>query len=274
MLPTTAGLRGRLHPRPGRTHAQHSCPRQPGTGDIQSLQPASLAPPPLLAAEAQEPGTTGGAARAECRRSGCRPRPPGGAAGKQGGVRAAHGCARHQRRRAPGCRLFNRLGRAAGRRPHKGWELFHTAHPALPGPCCCPQELAQDFPRLVRQVNQQKYGKSLRLAGAVRPLPLPLASAAPAAAGVERAQPPCRAPAPTPPSRPWRPFPAVEGLQRYVPAGAQFLLLNGLMVDARDLSLYDLLDTLRAEVGRGPPLGGRLQRASEWSPPSPPNARV
>ncbi|KAL4422940.1 hypothetical protein ABPG75_009137 [Micractinium tetrahymenae] len=66
------------------------------------------------------------------------------------------------------------------------------------------QEVAQDFPRLVRQVNQQKYGKSLRL--------------------------------------------AVEGLQRYVPAGAQFLLLNGLVVDTRDFSLYDLLDTLRREV--------------------------
>ncbi|KAL4857496.1 UDP-glucose:glycoprotein glucosyltransferase [Chlorella vulgaris] len=66
------------------------------------------------------------------------------------------------------------------------------------------KELAQDLPRLVRQLSLQKYGKSLRL--------------------------------------------AVESLQRYVPPGTQFLLLNGLTYDAHDFSLFDFLDVLRREV--------------------------
>lgn len=41
---------------------------------------------------------------------------------------------------------------------------------------------------------------------------------------------------------------AVEGLQRYVPAGAQFFLLNGVMMDTRDFSFFDFLGALRREV--------------------------
>ncbi|KAI3430615.1 hypothetical protein D9Q98_005207 [Chlorella vulgaris] len=41
---------------------------------------------------------------------------------------------------------------------------------------------------------------------------------------------------------------AVESLQRYVPPGTQFLLLNGLTYEAHDFSLFDFLDVIRREV--------------------------
>jgi hypothetical protein len=40
----------------------------------------------------------------------------------------------------------------------------------------------------------------------------------------------------------------VEALQRFVPAGAQFLLLNGLIYETHEFNLYAFLDTLRREV--------------------------
>lgn len=62
-------------------------------------------------------------------------------------------------------------------------------------------------------------------------------------------------------------LPAVEGLQRYVPAGSQFLLLNGLVTELHDFSFFSLLDVLRREVRHAAhaAYAGRVWLRRSWS---------
>lgn len=68
-----------------------------------------------------------------------------------------------------------------------------------------------------------------------------------ATCGYYGAAQPCRH-AICPPDPPLLPCCAVEGLQRFIPPGSQFLLLNGLVYGTRDFNLYSFLDALRREV--------------------------
>ena len=157
----------------------------------------------------------------------------------------------------------------------------------LPAPGTSPnpptQEAAQDFPRLVEQLSGLKYSKTLRMAGtglhgaagvwcgvaACRCAPTSLACAlcllqrCACSRGLEEEEGMRR----TCTSRtcscfvPFHSFPAVEGLQRFIPAGSQFLMLNGLVYNTREFNLYSFLDALRREVRCVVPCCAVLHRA-------------